>query len=158
MADDDLKFPPFPDVPPFEGILVQFASKGENPAQTCFEGEHCWGNAVLASPCQCGKMVLIAMSDGDGDDERYYLTTYPAEKMPPDSGCMFALSYSPGTPTFLGESESSDTEERSFGAIKHRLGGYGDDELRRLLVSIGAVRFEGKGGEELWGLLNRNEI
>jgi hypothetical protein len=37
-------------------------------------------------------------------------------------------------------------ELRSFGAIKRRMGGFDDDELRRLLVRAGALSFEGEGG------------
>lgn len=48
-------------------------------------------------------------------------------------------------------------EQRSFDAIKKRLGGFGDDELRKILVRAGAVRFEGNTGEELWGLISKNE-
>ena len=43
--------------------------------------------------------------------------------------------------------------KRSFTAIQNRMGGYSDDELRKMLTSIGAVRFKGQGGTELWGLL-----
>lgn len=53
--------------------------------------------------------------------------------------------------------ESKQWQKRSFTAIKARLGGFDDDELRKVLVRAGAVRFKGKGGEELWGLLKRNE-
>jgi len=31
-----------------------------------------------------------------------------------------------------------------------------DIELRKVLVRAGAVRFEGPGGKEMWGLLERN--
>lgn len=47
--------------------------------------------------------------------------------------------------------------QRSFDAIKKRLGGFEDDELRKILVRSGAVRFEGSNGEELWGLISKNE-
>jgi hypothetical protein len=40
--------------------------------------------------------------------------------------------------------------------IKVHLGGFADDELRKILVRAGAVRFEAKSGSELWGLLERN--
>jgi hypothetical protein len=46
--------------------------------------------------------------------------------------------------------------QRSFEAIQRRLGGFEPDELRKILVRAGAVKFEGKDGEELWGLLDRN--
>jgi hypothetical protein len=51
---------------------------------------------------------------------------------------------------------SEQWEKRSFAAVKKRLGGFTDDELRRLLVRAGAIRFEDGNGEELWGLLQRN--
>lgn len=44
---------------------------------------------------------------------------------------------------------------RSFAKLKSRLGGFEDDELRRVLVRAGAVRFY-KDGVEYWGLLDRN--
>jgi hypothetical protein len=46
---------------------------------------------------------------------------------------------------------------RSFGVIAQRVRGFDADELRRLLIRAGAVCFEDKGGEELWGLRTRNE-
>jgi hypothetical protein len=46
-------------------------------------------------------------------------------------------------------------EQRSFEAIHHRLGGFQNDELRRILVQAGAVRFTA-GGNEYWGLIERN--
>lgn len=47
--------------------------------------------------------------------------------------------------------------KRSFSKIKLRLGGFDDDELRRILVRAGAVRFVSPAtGEEFWGLLRRN--
>jgi predicted Holliday junction resolvase-like endonuclease len=48
-------------------------------------------------------------------------------------------------------------KQRSFEAIQRRLGGFQPDELRKILVRAGAVKFEGKAGEELWGLLERNK-
>lgn len=48
-------------------------------------------------------------------------------------------------------------QKRTFTEIKKRLGGFTDDDLRKILVRAGAVRFERKeDGEELWGLLWRN--
>lgn len=48
-------------------------------------------------------------------------------------------------------------EKRTFSEIKKRLGGFKDDELRKILVRAGAVRFhEREGDEELWGLISRN--
>jgi hypothetical protein len=46
-------------------------------------------------------------------------------------------------------------KQRSFTQVSARLGGIHDDELRRLLVRAGAVRFM-KDGDEYWGLLDRN--
>lgn len=47
---------------------------------------------------------------------------------------------------------------RTFDAIKNRLGGFGEDELRKLLVQAGAVRFRRRrDGAELWGLA-RHEV
>jgi hypothetical protein len=48
-------------------------------------------------------------------------------------------------------------KQRSFNAIKNRLGGFEDNELRKILVRSGAVRFESSSGEELWGLINNNK-
>lgn len=55
--------------------------------------------------------------------------------------------------------ESPQWRMRSFSAIQKRLGGFDDDELRKILVRAGAIRFENKAkeGEELWGLINRNK-
>ena len=47
---------------------------------------------------------------------------------------------------------------RSFRIIKHHLGGFDDDELRKILVQAGAIRVTSKSGEELWGLLDRNRV
>lgn len=47
--------------------------------------------------------------------------------------------------------------KRSFDEIRKRLGGFEDDELRKILVRAGAVRFEGKDQQELWGLISKNE-
>jgi hypothetical protein len=45
---------------------------------------------------------------------------------------------------------------RSFALIKSHLSGFEDNELRRILVKAGAIRFTSKSGFELWGLLDRN--
>ena len=45
---------------------------------------------------------------------------------------------------------------RSFEVIRQHIGGFGDDELRQVLVRAGAIRFEARSGAELWGLLSRN--
>lgn len=54
--------------------------------------------------------------------------------------------------------ENDKWKKRSFTAIKSRLGGFTDDELRKILVRAGAVRFSATDGKdkELWGLLSRN--
>jgi hypothetical protein len=44
---------------------------------------------------------------------------------------------------------------RSFEIIKAYFGGFDDDELRRILVRAGAIRFESKSGYELWALMER---
>lgn len=51
--------------------------------------------------------------------------------------------------------EHPQWKRRSFSHIKARLGGFGDDELRRLLVRAGAVSFH-SNDIEWWGLLKRN--
>jgi hypothetical protein len=45
---------------------------------------------------------------------------------------------------------------RSFRVIKHYLGGFDDDELRRILVRAGAIRHTSPKGVEVWCLLERN--
>ena len=46
---------------------------------------------------------------------------------------------------------------RSFELLKRRIGGIReDDELRRLLLRSGALRFQSRTGEEQWGLRERN--
>jgi hypothetical protein len=53
--------------------------------------------------------------------------------------------------------ESPKWEKRSFDEIKKRLAGFDDNELRKILVRSGAVRFEGENSKELWGLISKNE-
>jgi len=53
--------------------------------------------------------------------------------------------------------ESPEWKKRSFDEIKNRLAGFDDNELRKILVRSGAVRFEGDNSRELWGLISRNE-
>lgn len=54
--------------------------------------------------------------------------------------------------------EITGWEQRSFEEIKKKIGGFEDDnELRRLLVRAGAIRFLRKDGTEFWGLLSRNK-
>jgi hypothetical protein len=45
---------------------------------------------------------------------------------------------------------------RSFAVIRHHLGGFPPDDLRKILVRSGGIRFKSKNGTELWGLLTRN--
>ncbi|GAA0326090.1 hypothetical protein GCM10009087_40510 [Sphingomonas oligophenolica] len=45
---------------------------------------------------------------------------------------------------------------RSLNVIKIHLGGFSDNDLRKILVRAGAIRFVSKSGAELWGLLERN--
>jgi len=53
--------------------------------------------------------------------------------------------------------EQPDWKCRTFETIKKRLGGFDDDELRKLLVRAGAVRAYRDADEaELWGLASRN--
>ena len=52
--------------------------------------------------------------------------------------------------------ENEKWKKRSLDEIKKRLGGFDDNELRKLLVCAGAVRFEASDGKELWGLISRN--
>ena len=44
---------------------------------------------------------------------------------------------------------------RSFRIIRHHIGGYTDEELRKILVRSGAIRTMSKSGEELWILVDR---
>jgi hypothetical protein len=46
---------------------------------------------------------------------------------------------------------------RTFKIISHHLAGFEDNELRKVLVRAGAIRFTSKSGVELWGLLERNQ-
>jgi hypothetical protein len=44
---------------------------------------------------------------------------------------------------------------RTFRALKYHLAGFGDDELRKILIRAGGIRFTADG-QEVWGLLSRN--
>jgi hypothetical protein len=44
---------------------------------------------------------------------------------------------------------------RTFRVLKYHLGGFTDDELRKILVRAGGIRLTA-GGQEVWGLLSRN--
>lgn len=46
---------------------------------------------------------------------------------------------------------------RSFQMIRHQIGGFEANELRRLLVRTGAVRFMAADGTEMWCLVERAE-
>lgn len=53
--------------------------------------------------------------------------------------------------------EDDNWKKRSFAEIQKRLGGFEDNELRKILVRAGAVCFIDKNdGKEFWGLLSRN--
>jgi len=55
---------------------------------------------------------------------------------------------------FLGHKSFTD---RSFETLKNHLGGFGDDELRKILVRAGAIRIYREDGTEWWRLLSRME-
>lgn len=45
--------------------------------------------------------------------------------------------------------------DRSFVLLSKRLGGFEDNELRKILVRAGAVRYTRKDGSEWWRLISR---
>lgn len=45
--------------------------------------------------------------------------------------------------------------DRSFDLLSKRLGGFEDNELRRILVRAGAIRYIRNDGTEFWRLLSR---
>lgn len=45
--------------------------------------------------------------------------------------------------------------DRSFDTLRNHLGGFGDDELRKILVRAGAIRVFREDGSEWWRLLSR---
>ena len=47
--------------------------------------------------------------------------------------------------------------DRSFETLQQHLGGFGDDELRKILVRAGAIRVYRNDGSEWWRLLSRME-
>jgi len=53
---------------------------------------------------------------------------------------------------FLGHKSYTD---RSFETLKKHLGGFGEDELRKILVRAGAIRSYREDGSEWWRLLAR---
>jgi hypothetical protein len=67
--------------------------------------------------------------------------------------------------TFMAEQlalewlNTKEYELRTFKEISRRLGGFEPDELRRILVRAGAIRFYRRvDQEEMWGLLSRPAI
>ncbi|WP_298305465.1 hypothetical protein [uncultured Erythrobacter sp.] len=44
---------------------------------------------------------------------------------------------------------------RTFKTIKHHLGGFKDDELRKMIVRAGGIRFEDSQEIEIWGHYDR---
>ena len=44
---------------------------------------------------------------------------------------------------------------RTFKTLKHHIAGFEDDELRKILVSVGAIKFEDNNKCEIWGLFDR---
>jgi hypothetical protein len=53
---------------------------------------------------------------------------------------------------FLGHKSFTD---RSFDTLRSHLGGFSDDELRKILVRAGAIRVFREDGSEWWRLLSR---
>lgn len=51
--------------------------------------------------------------------------------------------------------EHAGYTDRSFETLKMHLGGFEDDELRKILVRAGAIRTIRKDGTEWWRLLDR---
>lgn len=47
--------------------------------------------------------------------------------------------------------------DRSFDTLRNHLGGFTDDELRKILVRAGAIRVYREDGSEWWRLLSRME-
>ena len=45
--------------------------------------------------------------------------------------------------------------DRSFATLRQHLGGFEDDELRKILVRAGAIRVYREDGSEWWRLLSR---
>ena len=51
----------------------------------------------------------------------------------------------------------SDLPYRAFPMIQHYIGGFEPNELRRMLVRSGAVRFSALDGTEMWALVERTK-
>lgn len=47
--------------------------------------------------------------------------------------------------------------DRSFNLLSKRLGGFEDNDLRRILVRAGAIRYVRADGTEFWRLLSREQ-
>lgn len=48
--------------------------------------------------------------------------------------------------------------DRTFDALKKRIGGYSDDDIRKMLMEVGAQKVRGKAdGKEMWYLTERQE-
>jgi hypothetical protein len=58
-----------------------------------------------------------------------------------------------GIVALIGSMVTAAAAERR---LRRELGGFEDDELRRILVRIGAVRFTGDGKEGRWVIWKRN--
>jgi len=52
---------------------------------------------------------------------------------------------------------SESYTDRSFKTLLERIGGFSDDELRKILVRAGAIRLIRDDGSEWWRLLKRNQ-
>ena len=59
--------------------------------------------------------------------------------------------------TALGYLNHKGYTDRSFDFLSKRLGGFENDELRKILVRAGAVRYIRGDGKEYWRLLSRSE-
>ena len=50
----------------------------------------------------------------------------------------------------------SEQKTRTWNIIRATIGGFTDEELRKILVGAGAIRMTGPHGEERWGILSQN--
>ncbi|MBX7526629.1 hypothetical protein [Qipengyuania vesicularis] len=48
-------------------------------------------------------------------------------------------------------------KQRTFKTLQHHLGGFEDNELRKMLIQSGAIRFTDGQGIEIWGLIERSQ-
>jgi hypothetical protein len=76
------------------------------------------------------------------------------EKLPIDSPTImdFAAGGAKNIKTILKQLESDGTIGISVDCV---IFGFDDNELRRILVRAGAIRFESKSGYEMWALMTR---